>query len=92
MNAVADVENALVAYSKDGQTTFAYRAAVASYEEALRLSTTSYKEGALSLLDILDAQRSVATAQLNLAEALRTQAQNFVTLNVAIGGGYAWVK
>jgi outer membrane protein, multidrug efflux system len=83
------VENAMVALSRDGKAVSASRAEVSSYREALDLSTASYKDGASSLLDVLDAQRSVSTAQANLAQAVRQMAADYVTLNVAIGGGYA---
>lgn len=63
-----------------------------SYEEALQLGTASYRDGASSLLDVLDAQRQVSTAQSNLAAAVRQMAQDYVSLNVAVGGGYAFGK
>ncbi|HEV7436164.1 MAG TPA: nodulation protein NodT, partial [Pseudorhizobium sp.] len=47
-------------------------------------------DGASSLLDVLDAQRQVSTAQTNLAQAVQQAAQDFVSLNVAIGGGYGY--
>lgn len=89
LNAVEEVENALAAVSRDGRTVAALRATVRSYQEALQLATASYRDGASSLLDVLDAQREVSTAQANLAAAVRQMAQDYVSLNVAIGGGYA---
>jgi multidrug efflux system outer membrane protein len=89
LNAVEEVENALAAVSRDSRTVAALRNTVRSYEEALSLGTASYRDGASSLLDVLDAQRQVSTAQSNLADAVRQMAQDFVALNVAIGGGYA---
>lgn len=88
--AVEEVANSLAAVNRDSQTVNALRATVRSYEEALQLSTASYKDGATSLLDVLDAQRSVSTAQANLAQAVQQMATDYVTLNVAIGGGYAF--
>ena len=58
----------------------------------MALSTASYKEGASSILDVLDAQRSVSTAQASLAQAVQQMAADYVALNVAIGGGYAFEK
>lgn len=89
LTGIEETENAMVAYSHDRATVSALRAAVANYKEALDLSTTNYKNGASSLLDVLDAQRSVATAQQSLAGAIRQTALDYVSLNVAIGGGYA---
>jgi multidrug efflux system outer membrane protein len=89
LNAVEEVENGLAAVSRDGRTVQALQATVKSYQEALQLSTASYRDGASSLLDVLDAQRQVSTAQASLAAAVQQQAQDYVSLNVAVGGGYA---
>ncbi len=88
LNAVEQVENALSAISRDAQTVSALRAQVKSYQEALELSTASYKDGASSLLDVLDAQRSVTDAQESLAQAVQQSARDYVSLNAAIGAGY----
>ncbi|MFT4180602.1 MAG: efflux transporter outer membrane subunit [Rhizobium sp.] len=87
-SAVEDVENALSAVSRDAQTVSALRAQVKSYQEALQLSTASYKDGASSLLDVLDAQRNVTSAQQSLAAAVQQSAVDYISLNIAIGAGY----
>ncbi len=92
LDAVEEVENALAAVARDRRTVDALQATVKSYQEALQLATASYRDGASSLLDVLDAQRQVSTAQANLAEAVRQVAQDFVSLNVAIGSGYGFGK
>ncbi|WP_176084851.1 efflux transporter outer membrane subunit [Martelella sp. HB161492] len=89
LDAISEVETALAKVSRDGRTVSALRATVASYKEALDLSTASYKDGATSLLDVLDAQRSVSSAEADLADAVASMANDYVSLNVAIGGGYA---
>jgi outer membrane protein, multidrug efflux system len=89
LDGVEEVENALAAVARDGRTVSALRATVRSYEEALQLATASYRDGASSLLDVLDAQRQVSTAQADLAAAVQQMARDYVSLNVAIGGGYA---
>ena len=90
LGAVEEVENALAAVARDTRIVAALRDTVRSYEEALELATASYRDGASSLLDVLDAQRQVSTAQANFAEAVRQMAQDFVSLSIAIGGGYAY--
>ncbi|MGG7519722.1 efflux transporter outer membrane subunit [Allorhizobium undicola] len=90
LTAVQEVESALAAYNRDARAVAASRKYVKSYQEALSLSTASYKDGASSLLDVLDAQRSLITAQESLASAIQQMAADFVSLNVAIGGGYAF--
>ncbi len=89
LKAVQEVETALAVVTRDGRTVSALRATVASYRDALELSTSSYRDGATSLLDVLDAQRAVSDAEASLADAIAQQAGDFVALNVAIGGGYA---
>jgi len=88
LSAVEDVENALSAVTRDAQTISALRAQMKSYQEALRLSTASYKDGASSLLDVITAQLQVTSAQESLAAAVQTSAADYVSLNVAIGAGY----
>jgi multidrug efflux system outer membrane protein len=89
LTGIEETENAMVAYNRDRATVAALRASVKNYQEALNLSMTNYKNGASSLLDVLDAQRSVATAQQSLAAAIRQSALDYISLNVAVGGGYA---
>lgn len=89
LKAVEEVENALTAVNRDQQSVNAYRRTVSSYQEALSLATASYRDGASSLLDVLDAQRNVSEAQSQLATAIQLAAQDYVALSVALGGGYA---
>jgi multidrug efflux system outer membrane protein len=90
LNGVEEVENALAAINQDPQTIAALRAQVKSYREAVSLSTASYKDGASSLLDVLDAQRSVTNAQQDLAAAVQRIANDYAALNVAIGAGFVF--
>ncbi|AHF86793.1 hypothetical protein RLEG3_26745 [Rhizobium leguminosarum bv. trifolii WSM1689] len=66
----------------------ALRAQVKSPQETLALSIGSYKDGQSSLLDALDAQRSAAASQANLAQAVEQMAKDHVALNAAIGSCY----
>ncbi|MDX3927054.1 MAG: efflux transporter outer membrane subunit [Shinella sp.] len=87
LNAVEEVENAQTALRRDAQTVAALRNVVQSYEQALSLARESYRGGASTVLDVLDAERNVATGRLSLASAIRQLARDYVALNVAIGGG-----
>ncbi|MFS8144700.1 nodulation protein NodT [Rhizobium sp. R635] len=89
LTAVEQVENALAAVRRDAQTVAALQAQVKTTQETLELSTASYKDGASSLLDVLDAQRQVSLAQASLAQAVQQMAKDYVSLNIAVGGGYA---
>ncbi|WP_434734611.1 efflux transporter outer membrane subunit (plasmid) [Rhizobium sp. YTUHZ044] len=88
LNGVEEVENALAAVRHDTQTLGPLRRQVQTAQESLALSTTSYKDGASSLLDVLDAQRSVSDAQESLAATMQQVAKDYVDLYVAIGAGY----
>ncbi|NKK69701.1 efflux transporter outer membrane subunit [Rhizobium leguminosarum bv. viciae] len=89
LTAVEQVENALSAVRRDARTVAALQAQVKTTQETLELSTASYKDGASSLLDVLDAQRQVSLAQASLAAAVQQMAKDYVSLNIAVGGGFA---
>jgi multidrug efflux system outer membrane protein len=84
LTAIEDVENGLSSVHRDTQTVQVLRAQVKTTQETLALSIGSYKDGQLSLLDVLDAQRSVATSQANLAQAVQQMAKDYVALNVVV--------
>jgi multidrug efflux system outer membrane protein len=89
LKAVEEVENGIVAVNRDKRTEDARRKALASAREALNLASSSYKDGASSLLDVLDAQREVSSAQAAVAAAVQQTAQDYIALSAALGGGYA---
>ncbi|MBX5200094.1 efflux transporter outer membrane subunit [Rhizobium sp. NZLR1] len=88
LNGVEEVENALSAVRRDTQTLQPLRRQVQTAQESLALSTASYKDGASSLLDVLDAQRSVSDAEESLAATVQQVAKDYVDLYVAVGAGY----
>nr|P24145.1 RecName: Full=Nodulation protein T; Flags: Precursor [Rhizobium leguminosarum bv. trifolii]CAA35773.1 nodT protein (AA 1-467) [Rhizobium leguminosarum] len=88
LNAIEQVENALVAMQREGRTVRALKREVEIAQETLRLSTSSYKDGASSLLDLLEAQRSLSVTQASLARAVQEWAKLYAVLNIAIGSGY----
>lgn len=87
LDAVEEVEDALIALSQHTQTAAAQRRVVRSYEQALSLARESYRGGATTILDVLDAERNVSIGRLALAQTIRNLAQDYVALNVAIGAG-----
>lgn len=89
LNAIEEVENAQTGLIRDYQTVAAVRRLVASNEEALSLARESYRGGASTILDVLDAERNVANSRLTLAATIRSLANDYVALNVAVGGGSA---
>ncbi|AOF90293.1 efflux transporter outer membrane subunit [Sinorhizobium sp. RAC02] len=87
LNAVEEVENAQTALIRDYQTVAAQRKVVETFDQTLVLARESYRGGASTILDVLDAERNVAESRLALATAIRQLARDYVSLNVAIGGG-----
>lgn len=87
--AVEEVENALVALNRGQAETEAHRRKVASYGTARDLARESYVGGTGLILDILEAERSLGEARLDLAESVRANAIAAVRLQVAIGSGSA---
>src|SRR6266853_986112 len=86
--AMRDVENALVALrTAQDETTALQRQAVA-LRRALELANQRYENGVSSYLDVLDAQRSLFSAELSLTQAERDQLVDAVALYLAVGA--AW--
>jgi len=58
-------------------------------EIRFKLSDMRYRNGIASGLDLLDAQRSLYTAQLATAQARQAKLQNQVALYKTLGGGWS---
>jgi multidrug efflux system outer membrane protein len=97
--AVAQYEQAIQTGFREVADTLAGRAtlsdqlhaqqAQASAEEArFRLADLRYRNGAASYLDVLDAQRSLFTAQQQVVQVKAAGIQNRVTLYRVLGGGW----
>ncbi|PZV39624.1 efflux transporter outer membrane subunit [Mesorhizobium kowhaii] len=88
LTALEDVENALVLLSQERIRIGKLAASAKSYGEAARLEGTLYKAGETSLLDVLDAQRSLYSAEDTLLQSRVLLATNYIALNKALGGGW----
>jgi multidrug efflux system outer membrane protein len=88
LKAMEEVENALAAVNRDARTIASAKAAARSYREAVTMAVRRYGQGENSLFEVLDVQRSLSSAEADLADAVRTAALNYVELNRAIGSGY----
>jgi outer membrane protein, multidrug efflux system len=85
----AEVENALVARRTSAARYQALADQAAALQDALRLAQLRYDAGSSSYLEVLDAQRSLFRAQLDLAAARRTELAAAVALFEALGGGWS---
>jgi multidrug efflux system outer membrane protein len=86
--AFREVSDALAGQATFSEQLRAQRAVTASEAERFNLSDLRYRSGAASYLDLLDAQRSLFTAQQQSVEANLQRLQNQVTLYRVLGGGW----
>lgn len=89
LTALADVEDALVATVSARDRSAALGIAVVEARRAFALAETQYRAGAIDLLDLLDAQRTLLGAEDALASARRDELSSQVDLYAALGGGWA---
>jgi multidrug efflux system outer membrane protein len=90
LTAMQDVENALVSLAQERLRSGKLSSAAASYRDASRLSRTLYQSGSSSFLDVLDAERSLYSAEDTLLQSRVAVSTDFIALNKALGG--SWTK
>jgi len=88
LTAFGEVEDALVAASRQAQQEALQQQVQAQAREALRLAEIRYREGADDLLTVLDAQRTLFSAQDQLAQIRENRLDAAVDLYKALGGGW----
>jgi NodT family efflux transporter outer membrane factor (OMF) lipoprotein len=88
-SAFRDVSDALAGRAYFGDQLQAQRNVVEAESARYRLSELRYRNGVANYLELLDAQRSLFTAQQLLIVAQLSQLQNQVTLYRALGGGWS---
>lgn len=86
--AFSDVENALVAIRQLADQQVLQEEAVAQAQSAFELADTRYRAGAVDLLSVLDAQRTLFQARDQLAQIKSARLQATVALFRALGGGW----
>ncbi|OYQ31538.1 hypothetical protein CHU95_20560 [Niveispirillum lacus] len=85
----ADVETALSAARNTERQRQLQEEAVRLARELFRLAETRYREGATDLLTLLDAQRSLLSAQDQLTQVRLAELQAAVSMYRALGGGWS---
>ena len=86
--AFREVADALAGRATLGEQARAQTAVTRAEETRFKLADLRYRNGASSYLDVLDAQRSLFTAQQAIVQVQAAQVQNLVTLYKALGGGW----
>jgi outer membrane protein TolC len=88
LTALGEVENALIASTKEEEHRQFLTTAVTANRSAVRLASTLYKAGEKDFLSVLDAQRSLYITEEALAVSSKTVSTNLVALFKALGGGW----
>lgn len=83
-----NVADSLRAVSADASTLQAQAEAEAQARETLRLTEQRFRLGAVSQLNLLDAQRSWQQARISLISASATRHADSAALFLALGGGW----
>ena len=88
VRSVEQVEVAASNLSNNRRQVSLLRKSVASQERSLELTRGVYQNGAVSLLDLIETERSTLGLQVSLAAARRDAANAWVQLQVATGRGW----
>jgi multidrug efflux system outer membrane protein len=88
LSALEDVENAIVSLAQERIRIRSLSMAAQRYREAARLSRSLYETGSSSFLDVLDAERSLYTAEDSLLQSRVAIATDYIALSKALGGGW----
>ncbi|MDH5574767.1 MAG: TolC family protein, partial [Nitrospirota bacterium] len=88
LNAFREVADILVALQTREEQLASQRQQVAASRESLELADIRYRKGLVSYIDVLDAQRIVLAAELEVVQTERARLTNMVSLFKAVGGGW----
>ncbi len=88
LNALEEVENEIVAFSRERERYQYLLTEVSASRRALDLSTELYLGGLKTFLDVLDAQRTLLTSENDLATSQAAVSKDLVALDKALGGGW----
>jgi multidrug efflux system outer membrane protein len=88
LNAMQEVEDTLVDYSREQQRHQALDEAVAADQQAVDLARQQYQQGVVDFLTVLEAERSLYGAQDARARSEIQISSDLVALYKALGGGW----
>ncbi|WP_036253723.1 efflux transporter outer membrane subunit [Methylobacter sp. BBA5.1] len=87
LEALRETETSLTRYLKEEVRRQTLAHAVEDQRESVRLSQLRYKEGVITFLDVLDAQRALYAAEIELARSEAEASTNLIAFYKALGGG-----
>jgi NodT family efflux transporter outer membrane factor (OMF) lipoprotein len=88
LQSLTDVENGLVAYSREQVRQAALTRAVASDQRAVDLATELYQKGLTDFLNVLTTEQTLFAAEDSQIVSQTQVATNLVSLYKALGGGW----
>jgi outer membrane protein, multidrug efflux system len=88
LTALEEVENALVAYSREHMRRDKLAEAVEAKQRAVELANELYTRGLGDFLNVLESQRSLFASQSDLVQSEAAASANVVALYKALGGGW----
>jgi NodT family efflux transporter outer membrane factor (OMF) lipoprotein len=88
LNALHDVDNAMTAYENEQQRRAHLDEAVAQATRQLSLARDRYTAGIADFLSVLDAQRTLLSAQQQQTDSITSISTDLVQIYKALGGGW----
>ena len=88
LNAFREVADVLTALQTRQEQLNHQGQRVQSAQAARELAEIRYRQGLVTYLDVLDAQRTVLSAELQLVQTQRARLTDMITLFKAVGGGW----
>ncbi|WP_445369623.1 efflux transporter outer membrane subunit [Methylomonas sp. BW4-1] len=87
LEALRETETVLSRYLNEEQRRQLLASSTLDLRESLRLSQLRYQEGVISFLDVLDSQRSLYAAEIELARSEADTSTHLIAVYKALGGG-----
>ncbi|MEQ1622518.1 MAG: efflux transporter outer membrane subunit [Methylococcales bacterium] len=87
LEALQETETAMTRYLNEEIRRQMLVRSAEDLRESVRLSQLRYEEGVISFLDVLDAQRSLYAAEIELARSEAEASTNLIAVYKALGGG-----
>jgi len=87
LEALRETETALTRYLREEVRRQSLDRSVVDQRESVRLSLLRYQEGVITFLDVLEAQRALLAAELELARSQAAVATHLIAVYKALGGG-----
>ena len=88
LTAMQDVENALIAFTKEQQRRESLTRAVVANRKAVEVATLLYTNGKTDFLNVLEAQRALYTSESSLVQSDENVGTDLIALYKALGGGW----